>query len=145
MDGPPAVFSQLNIVVSDMDAALTFYRRLGLDATADPEGVHAAAGLPGGLTIEWDSAEFAKLWDSGSRGPAGGSIVLGFNVPGRQAVDDLYAELTAAGYHGRQQPYDAFWGSRYAIVDDPDGNGVGLMSPRDDEYRHRPPRPAPAS
>jgi catechol 2,3-dioxygenase-like lactoylglutathione lyase family enzyme len=146
MDNPTAAFSQLNIVVSDMDATLAFYRRLGLDAEATPDGAHAEASLPGGLSIEWDSAEFARVWDSGSRGPAGGSIVLGFNVPGRQAVDDLFAELTAAGYHGRQRPYDAFWGSRYAIVDDPDGNGVGLMSPTDDEHRSSswPPDPAPA-
>lgn len=143
MDNPPAVFSQLNIVVSDMDAALTFYRRLGLDPKVTPDDVHAAASLPGGLSIEWDGAEFATLWDSGSRGPGGG-IVLGFNVPSRQAVDDLYAQLTTTGYRGRQRPYDAFFGARYAIVDDPDGNGVGLMSPIDDEHRYWPPRPAPA-
>ena len=26
----------------------------------------------------------------------------------REAVDDRYAELTAAGYRGRQPPFDAF-------------------------------------
>jgi uncharacterized glyoxalase superfamily protein PhnB len=144
MDQRPTVFSQLNIVVSDMEAAVTFYRRLGLDAKVTPDGVHARASLPGGLSIEWDTAEFAALWDSGSRGPDGGSIVLGFSVSTRQAVDDLYAELTSAGYHGRQRPYDAFFGARYAIVDDPGGNGVGLMSPIDDEHRCWPPTQAPA-
>ncbi|MGH3305273.1 MAG: VOC family protein [Streptosporangiaceae bacterium] len=138
------VFSQFNVVVADMAASLAFYRRLGLDPRADEEGAHAEASLPGGLSIEWDGAEFARLWDSGSRGPDGGSIVLGFGVPTRQAVDEKYAELTAAGYQGRQRPYDAFWGSRYAIVDDPDGNGVGLMSPMDDARRSWPPSPAPA-
>ncbi len=137
------MFSQFNIVVRSMDASLDFYRHLGLDPKATPDGVHADASLPGGLTMEWDSPEFAALWDSGSRGPAGG-VVLGFNVASRQAVDDLYAELTASGYHGRQRPYDAFWGARYAIVDDPDGNGVGLMSPVDDEHRSWPPTQAPA-
>jgi catechol 2,3-dioxygenase-like lactoylglutathione lyase family enzyme len=144
MDSPPAAFSQLNIVVSDMDATLRFYRRLGLDPEATPDGAHAEASLPGGLSIEWDGAEFAKVWDSGSRGPVGGSIVLGFNVATRQAVDDLYSELTTAGYHGRQPPYDIFFGARYAIVDDPDGNGVGLMSPIADERRYWPPAPPPA-
>jgi catechol 2,3-dioxygenase-like lactoylglutathione lyase family enzyme len=143
-DSKPAVFSQLTLVVSDMDAALAFYRQLGLDPAVTPDGVHAKASLPGGLAIEWDSAEFAALWDSGSRGPVAGGVVLGFSVPARQAVDDLYGELTAAGYAGRQQPYDAFWGARYAIVDDPDGNGVGLMSPTDDEHKSWPPAPAPA-
>jgi uncharacterized glyoxalase superfamily protein PhnB len=142
---PGPVFSQFNIVVADMTASLDFYRRLGLAPKADDEGLHASASLPGGLLIEWDAAEFARMWDSGSRGPGGGGgIVLGFNVPTRQAVDDVYAELIAAGHHGRQRPYNAFWGARYAIVDDPDGNGVGLMSPRD-APRSWPPVQAPAS
>ncbi len=143
MDNPPTVFTQLNLLVADMHAALAFYRLLGLSPDEVPDGSHAEAGLPGGLTIEWDTAESAARWDSGSPGPGGGSIVLGFSVQDRHAVDELFAKLTAAGYHGRQRPFDAFFGARYAIVDDPDGNGVGLMSPVDDEHRHWPPRPAP--
>jgi len=136
------VFAQLNIVVADMSASMGFYRRLGL-SPSDTDGVHAEASLPGGLSLEWDSAESAALWDSGTRGAVTGSIVLGFTLPTRQAVDDLYAELTAAGYQSRQVPYDAFWGSRYSIVEDPDGNGVGLMSPIEADRRYWPPAPAP--
>src|SRR5215469_7027456 len=87
MTGP--VFAQLNIVVADMTATLAFYQRLGLTPTATPDGAHAEASLPGGLSMEWDQAEFAAVWDSGSRGPAAGGMVLGFNVPTRQSVDDL--------------------------------------------------------
>ena len=139
------VFAQLNIVVANLTASLEFYQRLGLNPNATPDGAHAEASLPGGLSIEWDSAESAAVWDSGSRGPSGGGIVLGFSLPTRQAVDDLYAGLAEAGYHGRQVPYDAFWGGRYAIVDDPDGNGVGLMSPIEADRQYWPPAPAPAA
>ena len=59
----------------------------------------------------------------------------------REDVDDLYEELTAAGHAGQQPPYDAFWGARYAIVLDPSGNAVGLMSPVDPARRGRPPTP----
>jgi len=138
-------FSQLSLVVSNMPASLAFYRRLGLLVEAAPDAKHASASLPGGLLMEWDTAEFAAVWDSGSRGATGGSVVIGFAVSSRQAVDELYAELTAAGYGGRQRPYDAFWGARYAIVDDPDGNGVGLMSPADELHRSWPPSQAPAT
>ena len=39
----------------------------------------------------------------------------------------------------QQAPYDAFWGGRFAIVEDPDGNPVGLMSPNDPAMRTAPP------
>jgi Glyoxalase/Bleomycin resistance protein/Dioxygenase superfamily len=66
----------------------------------------------------------------------------GFLLPDRQAVDDRYAELTTAGYRGRQPPSGA--GARYAIMADPDGNDVGLMSPAEDSRRTWPPRQSPA-
>jgi len=46
-------------------------------------------------------------------------------------VDRLYRELTAAGAHGYKEPWDAFWGQRYAQVHDPDGNVVDLFAPLD--------------
>ena len=51
--------------------------------------------------------------------------------------------LTAAGYAGRQPPYDTFWGARYAVVADPDGNDVGIMSALDPARRSWPPKPSP--
>jgi uncharacterized glyoxalase superfamily protein PhnB len=60
-------------------------------------------------------------------------------VSSRDAVDQLYAAATGAGCGSQQAPYDAFWGARYAIVEDPDGNAVGLMSPIDPELRSAPP------
>jgi uncharacterized glyoxalase superfamily protein PhnB len=68
-----------------------------------------------------------------------GRVVLGFRVASREAVDEVYAELTGAGYAGLQPPLDAFWGARYAIVEDPDGVAVGLMSPISPDYKSLPP------
>ena len=47
-------------------------------------------------------------------------------------------ELVDAGYTGRQPPYDAFFGARYTIVADADGNDVGLMSPIDPDRKYVP-------
>jgi uncharacterized glyoxalase superfamily protein PhnB len=47
--------------------------------------------------------------------------------------------LTGAGYKGLQAPFDAFWGARYAVVEDPNGIAVGLMSPSDPNRRYWPP------
>jgi hypothetical protein len=54
-------------------------------------------------------------------------------------VDETYTEITGAGYTGRQPPYDASWGAQYAIVEDPDGNPVGLMSLIDATRKSWPP------
>ncbi len=39
------------------------------------------------------------------------------------------------GHRSLHPPSDGFWGARYAIVEDPDGRAVGLMSPVEDRYR----------
>ncbi len=118
-----------------MGAALAFYRRLGLPVDAAPGDKHAALQLANGILLELDTTDFVATWDSSYDGRTGGTAVIGFSVPTRQAVDDLYARMTGAGYRGSQPPYDAFWGARYAIICDPDGNGIGLMSPIDPDLR----------
>jgi uncharacterized glyoxalase superfamily protein PhnB len=140
----PPILNQLNLIVREMDATVAFYRRLGLEIDADSGGVHVEVRFSNGMLLEFDSTTFVTQWDSGWNGSTGGSAVIGFAVASRDAVDALYADLTAAGYRGRQPPYDAFWGARYAIVDDPDGNGVGLMSPVDSARKFWPPTPPPA-
>lgn len=135
--GPP-VLDQFNLVVSDMDATVAFYQRLGLTipgTTPDFHAHHRSAQLPGGIDLDIDSTEFARHWDRGWRGGMG---VLGFKVPSRERVDEIYADLTGAGYRGQQEPFDAFWGARYAVVEDPDGNPVGIMSPVDPVLRSDP-------
>lgn len=136
--GDTPVPDQINLVVSDMDAAVVFYRRLGLNIPdVDPawQGHHRSAQLAGGVDLDFDSTEFARHWDHGW---SGGTGVLGFKVESRDRVDEIYADLTQSGYQGQQPPYDAFWGARYAVVQDPDGNAVGIMSPIDPDRRGDP-------
>jgi catechol 2,3-dioxygenase-like lactoylglutathione lyase family enzyme len=140
--------TQLNLVAKDFDASVAFYRRLGLTVTErsapDMGHRHAEVTLPNGFLLEVDNQELAATYNAGWRGPEGGSrAVVGFTVPTREDVDRLYAELTGSGYRGRQRPYDAFWGARYAVVVDPDGVDVGLMSPIDDRHRRWPPTESP--
>ena len=93
--------------------------------------------------LDIDSQRLAEVYNAGSRSGRSGGVIVGFSVESRDRVDALYAELTAAGHEGRQPPWDAFWGARYAIVADPDGNDVGIMSPSDDTMRSWPPTPSP--
>jgi len=47
-------------------------------------------------------------------------------------VDELYARVRAAGFDTEKEPWDAFWGQRYAQVRDPDGVPVDLFAPLPD-------------
>jgi catechol 2,3-dioxygenase-like lactoylglutathione lyase family enzyme len=139
-------FDQVNIVSSDMEASLAFYRRLGValpdeNVWRTASGAHHASVRDGDADLDIDSARFAGKWNTGWQGRSdlGGRVVVGFGVASREEVDRLYAELTAAGHKGLQPPWDAFWGARYAIVEDPDGIAVGLMSPISPERRTPPP------
>jgi catechol 2,3-dioxygenase-like lactoylglutathione lyase family enzyme len=136
----------LNVIVGDMQASLEFYRRLGVALRSQGQpGAHVQLKMPGGFSLELDTAESARSWHAGWRAdPASARVVIGFALPSRAAVDERYAELTAAGYPARQPPFDAHWGARYAIVADPDGNDVGLMSPVDPARRSSPPGESPA-
>jgi catechol 2,3-dioxygenase-like lactoylglutathione lyase family enzyme len=139
------VLDQINLVVRDMQAMTAFYRRLGIEIDDPPapwDRHHRTAATPEGLDLDLDSQEFAAVWNRGWPATDAG-VVIGFRLNDREAVDQTYQDLTSAGYAGQQSPYDAFWGARYAIVEDPDGNSVGLMSPMDPAHRKPPPPPPP--
>jgi len=93
--------------------------------------------MPNGIGFDLDSVKLAKSYNEGWEGESGNGV--GFSLPSREAVDERYERMTDAGYVGLQPPYDAFWGARYAVVEDPDGNHVGLMSPQGPLRRSVPP------
>lgn len=124
-------FDLVGIVVKDMPAALAFYRRLGLPIPAErDQDQHVEVLLPSGLRLAWDTegvmASFDRSFDPHVRG---GRVSLAFECGTPAGVDQMYRELVAAGYEGHLEPWDAFWGQRYASMRDPDGNSVDLFAP----------------
>ena len=113
-----------------MARSLAFYRRLGLDIpqSADSEG-HVDLSLPGGLRMSWDTVEVIRSFDAGwTAGTGGPGMSLAFRCDTPAEVDATYRDLVDAGYEGHAEPWDAPWGMRYAVVHDPDGNGVDLFA-----------------
>lgn len=143
MSDDPPLLTGVNLYVRDMGASVAFYRLLGLDVDdGHPWSTHhVEVHMPGGTELELDSWELTGSYDSGWQPPAAGMSrnVMIFSCATRQAVDDLYRRMTGAHHAGHQPPFDAFWGARYAVVEDPDGNHIGLMSPADDDHRGAPP------
>ncbi|MHA5054948.1 VOC family protein [Streptomyces sp. SD15] len=123
-------FDLIGLVVTDMAASLAFYRRLGL---VFPEGSedqpHVEAALPGGLRLALDTEETIRSFHPEWQPSAGGGRVgLAFVCDSPAEVDSVYETLVGAGHHGELKPWDAVWGMRYAVVLDPDGNGVDLFA-----------------
>lgn len=127
---PSPTMNAIDIVVSELDAAISFYRRLGLEFEIDPNTpAHAQCTLPGGLHLMLDTEDLRGKTTAGWTPPTGGTrAFLAFEFASPADVDSTYAELTDAGHRGLQEPWDAFWGMRYATVADPDGNGVDLYA-----------------
>ena len=53
---------------------------------------------------------------------------LAFACDSPEEVDTTFKQLTDSGYKSHLEPWDAFWGQRYASVLDPDGNSVELFA-----------------
>jgi uncharacterized glyoxalase superfamily protein PhnB len=127
-------FEAFGIVVTDMPRALAFYRRLGLEFPDGSEGEdHVEAQLPGGLRYLIDTESVIKMFDPEWQRPAGGHAAGGaFKCDSPDEVDRVYAELLDAGGSPHKEPWDAFWGQRYAQLEDPDGTVIDLFAPLPD-------------
>jgi catechol 2,3-dioxygenase-like lactoylglutathione lyase family enzyme len=120
----------VGIVVEDMARSLAFYRHLGIEvpAAADSEP-HVEVSMPGGMRLAWDTVETIRSFVPDYAAPSGSPRMgLAFRLDDAADVDATYERLVAAGYHGHKAPWDAFWGQRYALIHDPDGNGVDLFA-----------------
>lgn len=120
----------IGIVVRDMEASLRFYALLGLDIPAKMDAEqHVEITLPNGFRIAWDSLEMMKsIYPDWVDPVVGQRMTLAFKCSSPTEVDDLYNRVIQSGYQSYKAPWDAFWGQRYAVVIDPDGNLVDLFA-----------------
>ena len=118
----------LGIVVSDMARSISFYRLLGLDVPETPDEGHVDTFLPNGVRFMLDSEDVVRSFRPDWKRDAGNQLGLAFECQSPAEVDEVYALVTAAGFHGEKEPWDAFWGQRYAQLQDPDGVPVDLYA-----------------
>ncbi len=136
-DGRPT-FTGVHLFVSDMAATVAFYRAIGLTVDEHDELSRVTSD---GADLVFGSYELTLRYDPGFQPSTGSAVALQIALASREAVDEMHARLTVAGYATNLAPFDAFWGSRYAEVRDPDGVIVGFQSPRDDARRTPVPTP----
>ncbi len=118
----------IGIVSANLRASIAFYRLLGVDFPEDGEG-HIEAALPSGLRFMLDAQEVVESFRPDWRRETGNQLALAFECASPAEVDETYEQVTAAGFVGEKEPWDAFWGQRYAQLRDPDGVPVDLFAP----------------
>jgi len=120
----------IGLVCADIDASLDFYRALGLDVPSGAAGEdHVETKLPSGVRLAWDSIDLIKKLEPDWVAPVGRRMGLAFLCESPAEVDTAFSNVTEAGYKAHKEPWDAFWGQRYAQLVDPDGNVVDLFAP----------------
>jgi catechol 2,3-dioxygenase-like lactoylglutathione lyase family enzyme len=117
----------IGIVTRDMKSSVRFYRLLGVDVP-DPVDDHLDATLPGGIRLMWDALELIRQLDPDWTEPKGHRMSLAFECSSPGDVDATHARVVSAGFRSKKDPWDAFWGQRYAQVIDPDDNVVDLYA-----------------
>jgi uncharacterized glyoxalase superfamily protein PhnB len=118
----------IGIVAASPKQSIAFYRLLGVDFPEDGEG-HVEAALPSGVRFMLDDEEVIRSFRPDWERATGNQLALAFECATPAEVDELYEQVTAAGFIGEKAPWDAFWGQRYAQLRDPDGVPVDLFAP----------------
>lgn len=121
------------IVTADMARSLHFYRALGLEI---PDGAekepHVDVEIAPGVRLMWDTQEIVRSihtdWTPASGGHA---ISLAVECDSPAQVDAVHDRVVRDGAVSVKSPWDAFWGQRYAVLRDPDGNLVDLYASLD--------------
>ncbi|SCG53022.1 VOC family protein [Micromonospora humi] len=119
----------VNLYTTDIEAGIRFYRDLlGFTETfrtpteGTPEHVELRLG---GFTVGLGTVEAARRAHGVSAEPGRPAMAL---VVWTHDVDAAFARLTATGVPAVQAPHDSGNGNRTALLRDPDGNLVEIVS-----------------
>lgn len=112
----------------DIEKTVTFYQLLGFEfpeRKADDQHVESTNTSPTKLMI--DSHSLMKELIGAEPQPGNHS---GFAIEYESAdeVNSVAKSVADMGFTVVKEPWDAFWGQRYAVVGDPDGYKVDLYA-----------------
>lgn len=119
--------SAIGISCESIERTIEFYEFFGLKFQKLGED-HYEATAENGLRIMLDSYELMKKINPSWEKPNNPGVTLCFEQNSPEDVDTIYQKIIDAGYKSEKEPWDAFWGQRYASVKDPSGNQIDIFA-----------------
>jgi catechol 2,3-dioxygenase-like lactoylglutathione lyase family enzyme len=116
----------IGIVSSDLARTRAFYGLLGIEFGHGDD--HVEATMPNGLRLMVDTEDVVRSFRPDWTRATGNQLGIAFACGSPSEVDEMYARVVEAGFEGEKEPWDAFWGHRYAQLRDPDGVPVDLFA-----------------
>ncbi len=117
----------IGIVVKEVKETIKFYGLFGIEFKELGDG-HFEGVASNGVRLMLDSVELMKKINPDWSYRCGSNIILCHKSEAAPDVDAVYNKVVEAGFEKVKEPWDAFWGQRYASVKDPDGNQVDIFA-----------------
>ncbi len=119
----------ITVTSRDMVRSIKFYSLLGFEFPAfEPDIKHLEPiTKEGDVRLMIDDAGLMKSMTGVEPRPANYSA-FAIKCDNAAEVDGCVAQVKAAGFNVVKEPWDAFWGQRYAILADPDGCMVDVFA-----------------
>jgi len=119
----------IGVTSTNIPKTVEFYALLGFEFPEDYDcnGHVAPTTPPGSARLMIDATKIVK--DIIGEDPKAGNIsAFALQYDSVEELNKVAARVSEAGFTVFKEPWDAFWGQRYAVVQDPDGFKVDLYA-----------------
>ena len=119
----------VEVTTSDMKRTAAFYTLLGFGFPEFKENEDHLEPkiLDGSARLMIDSKKMMTEMLGAAPKPGNhGSFAIQYDSPGE--IDSVAKKVKEGGFKLVKEPWDAFWGQRYAVVQDPDGYQIDLYA-----------------
>ncbi len=119
----------VGVTSGDFQKTTQFYKLLGFEFPefkADDQHLEAIT-KEGSARLMIDHTDLIKEI-SGEEPKPGNHSSFAIEYDSPQEINEIADKINLAGFKIAKEPWDAFWGQRYAIVEDPDGYKVDLYA-----------------
>jgi catechol 2,3-dioxygenase-like lactoylglutathione lyase family enzyme len=119
----------IGVTASDLQKTVDFYKLLGFQFPEFKPDEQHLEPLPteGSARLMIDALELTKSLIGEDPKPSNHSA-FALEYDSAVEVNEVAAKVKEAGFKVDKEPWDAFWGQRYAVIEDPDGYKVDLYA-----------------